>query len=263
MFRVLALLTALVPISTWSCEHTRQACKQRLASLVSVRAESIAATFDGMESAMPADIRVRFMSSRSSERARFGDETGYDPESQTLYLAYTLLGERVPRDLRDAIHYWSFYADETLRVTYPIVRTIDGALWNTYLQEAASRRGLTWPHADCRSPDSAKRLPCEMLRDATVEYTTRAHERLFNTNRVDVAWPEDYRSFAGGLWNNDNHEAARVRIYGGLLLVRPLIRKLGLPQALAYFAQTPFRIEQNNMRLSAMRYQQRALRTAL
>ena len=46
--------------------------------------------------------------------------------------------------------------------------------------------------------------------------------------------------------------------YGGLLLVRPLIGEFGVPRTLAYLAQTPFRIEDNNVRASAQRYQDRA-----
>ncbi len=46
--------------------------------------------------------------------------------------------------------------------------------------------------------------------------------------------------------------------YGGLLLVRPLIGEFGVPRALAYLVQTPFRIVDNNLRVSAQRYQDRA-----
>ena len=39
---------------------------------------------------------------------------------------------------------------------------------------------------------------------------------------------------------------------------RPLIGEFGVPRALAYLAQTPFQIEENNLRVSAQRYQDRA-----
>jgi hypothetical protein len=49
-----------------------------------------------------------------------------------------------------------------------------------------------------------------------------------------------------------------VQRYGGILLIGPLIDQFGVPKALAYIAQTPFHVEDNNMRLSAQRYQERA-----
>ena len=42
------------------------------------------------------------------------------------------------------------------------------------------------------------------------------------------------------------------------LLVGPLIREFGVPRVFAYVARTPFRIENDNVRVSALRYQERA-----
>ena len=39
---------------------------------------------------------------------------------------------------------------------------------------------------------------------------------------------------------------------------RLVIEEFGVPRTLAYLAQTPFRIEENNLRVSAQRYQDRA-----
>jgi hypothetical protein len=52
-----------------------------------------------------------------------------------------------------------------------------------------------------------------------------------------------------------------VQRYGGILLIGPLIDQFGVPRALAYIAQTPFLIEDNNLRLSAQRYQEKARQT--
>jgi hypothetical protein len=38
-------------------------------------------------------------------------------------------------------------------------------------------------------------------------------------------------------------------------LLEPLVREFGAPRVFAYAARTPFRIENNNVRLSALRYQ--------
>jgi hypothetical protein len=40
--------------------------------------------------------------------------------------------------------------------------------------------------------------------------------------------------------------------------LRPLVREFGLVRTLNYVAGTPFHIEDNNVRLSAERYQRRA-----
>jgi hypothetical protein len=42
------------------------------------------------------------------------------------------------------------------------------------------------------------------------------------------------------------------------MLVKPLIDEFGAPNALYYFAQTPFALEEENLHLSALRYQERA-----
>jgi hypothetical protein len=81
---------------------------------------------------------------------------------------------------------------------------------------------------------------------------------MFNENRIDRVWPEDFAGFVERNWRRGESEYRDVQRYGGLLLVRPLIGEFGVPRALAYLAQTPFRIEDNNLRVSAQRYQDRA-----
>ena len=46
--------------------------------------------------------------------------------------------------------------------------------------------------------------------------------------------------------------------YGGIMLIKPLIEEFGVPRTLAYIAQTPFRVEDNNLREAAVHYQERA-----
>jgi hypothetical protein len=49
-----------------------------------------------------------------------------------------------------------------------------------------------------------------------------------------------------------------VQRLGGVLLVRPLVEQFGVPRVLRYIAQNPFHIENDNVRTSALQYQERA-----
>ena len=42
------------------------------------------------------------------------------------------------------------------------------------------------------------------------------------------------------------------------MLAEPLINEFGVLRAIVYMAQHPFQLEENNLRVSALRYQQRA-----
>ncbi|MET0987760.1 MAG: hypothetical protein ABW034_20375 [Steroidobacteraceae bacterium] len=64
--------------------------------------------------------------------------------------------------------------------------------------------------------------------------------QLFNENRLDLIWPEDFTEFQRTVWLQDP-QYADVRRYGGILLVKPLIAQFGVPRALAYVAQTPLK----------------------
>jgi hypothetical protein len=59
------------------------------------------------------------------------------------------------------------------------------------------------------------------------------------------------------VWRTDQ-EYLDVQRYGGIMLIKPLIEEFGVPRTLAYVAQTPFRVEDNNMRAAAQRYQEHA-----
>jgi hypothetical protein len=81
---------------------------------------------------------------------------------------------------------------------------------------------------------------------------------LFNVNRVDQIWPEDFAVFRKRVWRTDQ-EYQDVQRYGGIMLIKPLIEEFGVPRTLAYVAQTPFRVEDdNNLREAALHYQERA-----
>src|SRR5262245_43798382 len=119
----------------------------------------------------------------------------------------------------------------------------------TLLQESAREHNLTWPHPECGSLDIAQRLPCEMLVQGVAAHTTRIKAPLFNENRMSEIWPEDISELRA--LRNDDRAYQNVRKYGGYLLLRPLVREFGVARTLSYVAGTPFRIEDNNVRLSA------------
>jgi hypothetical protein len=81
---------------------------------------------------------------------------------------------------------------------------------------------------------------------------------MFNVNRIDRIWPEDFAEFEKRVWRKSDQEYLDVQRYGGILLAEPIVNEFGVLRAISYMAQTPFHIEENNLRVSALRYQQRA-----
>jgi hypothetical protein len=139
-----------------------------------------------------------------------------------------------------------------------VVEVIDNVLWNAFLQEAAAARGGQWPPKECSAVDVGRRLPCEMLVKGIAENVKALRGPLFNENRVDQIWPEDFAVFRKRVWRTDQ-EYQDVQRYGGIMLIKPLIDEFGVPRTLAYVAQTPFRVdENNNLREAALQYQDRA-----
>src|SRR4030095_1716727 len=119
-------------------------------------------------------------------------------------------------------------------------------------------RGMQWPHKECSAVDVGRRLPCEMLVKGIAENVKALRGPLFNVNRVDQIWPDDFSTFRKRVWRTDQ-EYLDVQRYGGILLLKPLIEEFGVPRTLAYVAQTPFRVEENNnLREAALQYQERA-----
>jgi hypothetical protein len=80
---------------------------------------------------------------------------------------------------------------------------------------------------------------------------------LFNANRVDQIWPDDFGTLRKRVWRTDQ-EYLDVQRYGGIMLIRPLIEEFGVPRTLAYVAQTPFRVEGDSLREAALQYQEHA-----
>ena len=235
--------------------------EQRFAKLVCIRTTAIesalGALFDGHET----EIRLEFVGAADSRYPQ-ASMSAYDPVRQTLYFRRSVLHMPAESSFEWALTYWFYYRDDVVRAEYPVVGIIDEALWNTHLRRAAHEFGLSWPHADCGVIDIARRLGCEMLVSATQQLSHSPASPLFNANRIDRLWPEDLREFERRAWTRGGREYGEVRRLGGLLLVEPRVREFGAPRVFAYLARTPFRIENDNVRLSALRYQEQA-RSAL
>jgi hypothetical protein len=181
----------------------------------------------------------------------------YDPGRHTLTFRRNVVG-MLSNGVRSwAKAYWPYYKNEDIRALLPAIELIDNALWMTHLQEAANRKGLSWPHEDCGSLDIQKRLGCEMLTYGA-EASRRQVQPFFNTNRVDMIWPESLQELR--VRRQEDTVYRDVQTLGGSMLVRPLIAEFGVPRVLQYIAQTPFQIQDDNVRASAQRYQEQARR---
>jgi hypothetical protein len=261
MFKsIVVSLTLLLPAVGWTCDTltSDRDCNRRLSALVAYRVEAIRAAFGDLDPIMPADIQVKVLQPGASTDPN-SDDFLYDSEKHTLHFTRRISKQTIPTAMGPVRDYWAIYQNEDLRKEYAMVETIDNAVWNVYLKEAASRNGQQWPHAACDARELSARLPCEMLQVGAAEYINRERQRVFNTNRIEAIWPEDYEGFCEKVWQRDDEPSKAVRLYGGQLLLRPLVRKFGIARALAYAAQTPFTVEDNNMRTSALRYQEQAL----
>jgi hypothetical protein len=241
------------PISSEGAIPTLRA--RLFALLVRDRARAIELAFG--ETFMPhvTELRIVLLDADEWTAAGLSGVTAYVPESHTLYFSRRLLYALTPPGTMSATQYWPWH-EQPLRDIYPVVEVIDAALWTTLLQESAREHKLSWPHPQCGSLDIAERLPCEMLVQGVAAHTTRVKAPLFNENRMGEIWPEDLSQL--GAWRNDDRAFQNIRKYGGYLLLRPLVREFGIARTLSYVAGTPFRIEDNNVRVSAERYQRRA-----
>jgi hypothetical protein len=225
------------------------------ALLVRDRARAIELAFGQTFLPQVTDLRIVMLGSREWAEAGLSGITAYEPQSHTLYFSRRLQYAPAPPTTMSARQYWPWH-EEPLRELYPLVEVIDAALWTALLQESARAHDLTWPHPQCRSLKVAERLPCEMLVQGVTTHTSRIKAPLFNENRMSEIWPEDISELDTSRSNDRAYQ--NVRNYGGYLLLRPLVREFGVARTLSYIAGTPFRIEDNNLRLSAERYQQRA-----
>ena len=258
MRKWIALAGILFPLLGLACEGTdRRECKKQFRELVSYRAQAIDTAFGDLFGQLPAEIQIKFVTAKDAEYVLFGGREGYDLKRRTLIFPRRVLGAKTPNPLRWAAYYWPFYQNEQYRMQFPVVEVIDNVLWNAFLQEAATARGGQWPHKECGAVDVGRRLPCEMLVKGIAENVKALRGPLFNVNRVDQIWPDDFSVFRKRVWRTDQ-EYLDVQRYGGIMLIKPLIEEFGVPRTLAYVAQTPFRVEENNLREAAQLYQERA-----
>jgi hypothetical protein len=235
--------------------------EQRFTRLVCVRTRAIETAFGALFDGRDLDIQVEFAASDEAQYPT-SSMSSYDPQRHTIYFRRVVLSAPIDGWYQWALAYWPYYRNQVMRAEFPVVGVIDEALWNAHLREAAHERGLSWPHEDCGAVAIARRLGCEMLVTATEELSRAVAPPLFNANRIDRLWPENLQQFERRAWTHGGREYREVRRLGGMLLVEPLIREFGAPRVFAYVARTPFRIENDNVRASALRYQEQA-RSAL
>lgn len=255
--RILVACSALFPLLGMACGvEDRKQCDERLRLLVEYRAAAIEYAF-GDPFALPDRIAIEFFSARHPDYKDLHAGVAYDPKRRVLAISRSLRSAELPNPLRSAQAYWPFYEDDAYRDRFPIVLAIDNALWTAYLQEAAEAKGLSWPHAACSSLDVGRRLPCEMVLAGIVEHLTSLRRPIFNENRLDRIWPEDFARFREQVWLGDS-EYEVVKHYGGILLMRPLIAEFGVMPVMAYAAQTPFEVRESSLRQAALRYQAQA-----
>lgn len=248
----------LLPTLGVACDYERRRCEEQVVQLLSYRTQAIEGAFGDLSLALPAQLQLKFVSAKDPEYRLLGGSIVYDPERKMLLLPRSVAGARLPNPLRLTANYWPFYQNDTVRTTFPVVEAIDDALWSVFLQEASRGRGYTWPHSNCDAIAIGKRLPCRMLLAAAARFVKVRSDLLFNENRIDRIWPDDIAAFDERNYRQADPAYADVVRFGGILLLRPLVAEFGVPRVLAYVAQTPLLIEENSLRISAVRYQELA-----
>jgi hypothetical protein len=224
------------------------------ADLIAVRAQAVDTALGPLLDGACTGIRIEFARPSQETYPRTA-RAHYDPQQHVLTFRRGLV-DYVDYDLTPwAKSYWPYYQDETWRTVMPVIGAIDEALWTAHLQEAAHQRGLTWPHSECAALDFPNRLGCQMLMAGASASLRPPQPQIFNMNRIDLLWPEQIEDA------RDDDAYRDVRRLGGLLLLRPLVARFGVSRVFRYIAQHPFHIENDNVRASALRYQDQAHRT--
>ncbi len=256
---ILFIATMLLgPLPALACDMAhRYQCKDEIGQLVAYRSEAMEFAFGNVFGALPPRIEIRFVKTGEEQHMKFSGRMAYDPAERVLVVPQRYVSAQVPVPLRWAASYWPYYRNPQYQEAYPVIAAIDNALWGAVLQETAQVSGRSWPHAECGSVDLRKRLPCEMLISGVAALLTENQVALFNSNPLERIWPEQFSDFQQRSWRSDR-DYFNVRHYGGILLLQPLFSEFGVPSALTYVAQTPFLVEDDNMRTSALRYQERA-----
>lgn len=228
--------------------------ERRFLEVVTMREAAISYALGPILEDACTKITVEFVLSSDDAYPQLGPAS-YDPARHTLTFRRHLLGWVGHGTRAWAKAYWPYYKNDEIRALLPAIEVIDDALWMTHLQEAAHRKGLSWPHQECSSLDFQKRLGCQMLVSGVIA-SRRPVQPMFNTNRVDMFWPESLRQLRTRQYDDGDYR--NVQQLGGSMLVRPLIAEFGVPRVLQYLAQTPFYIEDDNVRVSATHYQEQA-----
>jgi hypothetical protein len=258
------LLAALILISSpaFACElEDRKKCRELVRELIGLRTEAIQNAFGDAFAHLPQEIEIRFVAPRDEQYRRYSGRIAYDAGERVLVIPHKYLHAKLPRPLDWAKAYWPYYEKGLFRQHFPLIEAIDNALWGAHLQEAARERGLRWPHRECDSLHLSERLPCEMVVRGIAMYLTQPKSTVFNVNRLDRIWPEDFAEFERRVYRKGEREYLDVQHYGGILLLEPLIGEFGIPRALAYVAKNPFLLHDGNLRASALRYQEDARET--
>lgn len=232
--------------------------QRQFARLVAYRFEAIETAFGPLSSTMNERVDIVFKRDKDYAQGETIFATTYDAKRNELAFSSRVLYQALPGPNLRAVQYWPFYDNPLMREDFPIVELIDTALWDAFLQEAASTTGHDWPGKECSSPEIQKRLPCRMVLRGMLEHIQQLRQPLFNENRTDRILPENYAEFCNRKLRADSREYEDVERYGGILLLKPLIVEFGIPRTFAYAARTPFSVEENNMKTSVRRYQERA-----
>jgi hypothetical protein len=253
--------SVLCPALSFACDHAaRYQCKDAIRQLVVYRSQAMEFAFGEVFAGLPPQVSIQFVSSDDEGYAKYSGRVAYDVEQRTLFVPVVFLSARTPIPLKWAASYWPYYGNARYQQAFPLIAAIDNALWGAVLQETARQKEIDWPHEGCRSVDVTRRLPCEMLISGVASLLTDRHPDIFNSNQMERIWPESFSDFERRSWRNDR-DYGDVRRFGGIMLLRPLFSEFGAGSALAYVAQTPFVVEGDNMRASALRYQERARET--
>lgn len=248
--------------SAIACEFAdRKKCRELIRELTEFRTEAIQNAFGSAFFHVPHELEMKFVSSVDEQYRKYSGRVAYDASERVLVIPRKHVHAKLPRPLDWAKSYWPYYKKDLYRESFPLIEAIDNALWGAHLQEAASERGLRWPHRECDSLHLSVRLPCQMTLEGVAVYLTQSRSAVFNVNRLDRIWPEDFQAFEQRVYRRGEREYLDVQHYGGILLLEPIIGEFGIPSTLAYVAQNPFRLQEDNLRMSALRYQEHARET--
>ena len=189
----IAVAVLFCPVVAAACDSSdRHRCRELIGQLIAYRGEAIEYAFGSVFGSLPSRVEVKFVSSRDPQYVKYAGRVAYDQSERTLVVPRRYIDAQIPMPLRWAASYWPYYRNPTYRETYPLIAAIDSALWGAVLQETAHARGLSWPHPGCGSIDMSQRLPCEMLIAGVGAMLTETQSSIFNANRVDRLWPENF-----------------------------------------------------------------------